>query len=917
MSTVSGAALVGRADELQRLRDCCRVLAEGSGTLVLLDGDAGAGKTRLVAEVMKAPFLPRGYAAVSAGALDYARAPYAPIRDLLVALDKRFPKVLAGNAALASALRPVLEFRPLESSTADSGDQRRILDAVVAALEKYTAAGPIVLAVEDVHWIDRASADVLLHLSRRIADLRAVVLVSFRPAEAQQDEHVRYLVAQLSRDAAVSLSLKALPESDALLLIDDLARVNLSMNVRRRICQMAEGNPLLLVEYTKLACRSPDALHGGLPMNLKALVADRLARFDPVDVDVLRVAAELGQFDSKILADVAGASRERVLETLKKARRASIVDEHPFDAGMFSFQHALIRHAITDDLLGIEREELNRRIAERLEREAAGASVNSRLAHHFRLAREREKARRYSEAAAREAMRVCAFSDAVQFFEHAVDDRALEPDTYELYRTLGDAYALAQRPHDAVRVTELLLEYALERGDADAAGEFGFELSRRRYQVLDDDGAIETISHVLRRVEGAAQPRVLFNLHATLAWYLGVLWRAKEAAVALERATALREHGDPESLVRYHEACAHIKVHGGEAGSYRADVESALAIAQSLGPSILLRRLDNAIALSAASKLDDTEFTIELCGRVERVADESLGSSAAPSLVMAAWPLFLSGQLSRAYRALQPAFAYVEDAPLLAFFFAKAGIPLALHLEDALLLRRCARPRLLENAFASRTPNVYGPVAASIAMQLRHENRASEAIALLEQSLKRLPSASNNIPLCLEAARANASAILPRALDLLLEISGESRSALAAWHLCNAYVSRGELRREHARQAAEIFESIQWVLAQAEALELGGDTAAALDIYRAAGSVAGTRRLEARSTAQSNSALSKREWEVAGLVAEGKSNRSIAEDLVLSERTVENHIASIFAKLNVRSRAEVAAYVARSAPQQA
>jgi DNA-binding NarL/FixJ family response regulator len=120
------------------------------------------------------------------------------------------------------------------------------------------------------------------------------------------------------------------------------------------------------------------------------------------------------------------------------------------------------------------------------------------------------------------------------------------------------------------------------------------------------------------------------------------------------------------------------------------------------------------------------------------------------------------------------------------------------------------------------------------------------------------------------------------------------------------------VRAQEALSAAQGFNDVRWTMYEAEALELAGERERALAIYSACGSAADVRRLEARSSAQSQSTLSKREWEVANLVAEGKSNRAIADALVLSERTVENHISSIFAKLNLRSRAEVAAFMARS-----
>lgn len=911
MSTVSGAALIGRADELHRLRECCQGIANGTGTLVLVDGDAGAGKTRLLAEVMKPPFLPRGFIAVSAGALDYARAPYAPIRDLLLALDKRFPKVLAASPALAAALRPVMDLAPVEAGSGDAGGQRLILDAVVAALEKYASASPMLLAIEDVHWIDRASADVLLHLSRRIANLRALLLVSFRPAEAQEDEDVRGLVAQLARTAAVSFSLKPLALSDALLLVDDVAPRELSMHVRRRICEMADGNPLLLVEYAKLAAQSEDALQGALPVTLKGLIADRLAGLDDVDVDILRVAAEMGEFELPLLADIAGVSAERVLATLKKARKASIVDERDDRSG-FMFRHALIRRAIADDLLSVERAMLSGRIAERLENDAQTRSQHARLAHHFAAAGKREKARHYSELAASEAMSVFAFADGAALCERAIDGRELDAQTLDLYARLAEACALAHRTGDALRVTEKLFDYALRTGDAPAIGRWGFELSRRRYALLDDLGAIEDIRRALQHVDAAAHPSLAFNLHATHAWYLGSLRRVEEAEKALAPASALFEHGDDEMRIRYYEAQAYIHVHGGKPEGFRENAESGLAIAERLGGAAYLRRLEQAVALAMASNLDDMEFALDICARFERAAASLPESVTAPYCAIMAWPLYLSGQLDRARAILAPSFTIAEDAPLIAFFLARAGIPLALHLDDSLLLRRCARPRLLETAFASNAANVFGPVAAAVAAQLRSEKRADEAAALVQQTIKRLESAANNLPLMIEAARGNVAAVMPRVFELLEDLGTQSRSARAALHLCKAYAARGQVRVQEALAAAQGFNDVRWTMYEAEALELAGERAQALEIYRRCGSAANGRRLEARSSAQSQSALSKREWEVAALVAQGKSNRAIADALVLSERTVENHISSIFAKMNLRSRAEVAAFMART-----
>ena len=880
---------------------------------MLVDGDAGAGKTRLLSEIVRPAFLPKGYASVIAGALDYARAPYGPVRDLLHLLDKRFPKVLSENRLLSVALQPVLEFRADDENVEDPAYQRHVLDAVVQAVGLYAAQSPLLLALEDVHWIDSASANVLVHLSRAIPSMRALLLVSFRPTEAREDARAQHLLSQLSRSATLSLSLGPLGPTDSMMLIEDVGGPAIPMDVRRSICKLADGNPLLLVEFARVAAENPRVLEGSLPLSLKALVADRLARFDPVDVDVLRVAAVMGEFDPRILGEIAGMDERRVIATLRKARDASIVGEQRTDGAPFVFRHALIRHAITDDLLAFETAELHARIAERLEREPLSARIHLRLAHHFHHAGAIEKSREYNRLAAAEALGVYAYSDAVQLLERAIDARPLDEATRPLYEKLTEAYAADKRPADAAAISGRLFEFALRRNAQSEIATVGFAYARQRYQMLDDEGSVEVIRRACEAIDPITEPALAFNLFATHAWYLAQLRRTGEAATALQAASALREHGEDRSLVRYYEASAVRKVHAGEGLSYRADLESALAIAEKMEPSFFVTRLNTAMAISLASVLDDMDFARTLYKRLLAISETLPVSATADTLSVAAWSMMLTGDLQTAARVIAKVLPLAEEAPLLSFSIACAGIPVALRTGDRLLLRRCARPRLLEHAFASNTANVFGPVAAVVAEQLRAQNRLDEARELVTRAMKRLSDASNNIPLVIEAARCGAAEALERGLSMLADIKHQSRSADAAWHFARACESTGDERRTFASRAAEIFHGISWTIYEAQALEFAGRSEEALEIYRRCGCTADARRLEKVGSARTNTGHSKRVLEVSALVAESRSNRSIAENLSLSERTVENHIASIFAKLSLRSRAEIAAYIARGA----
>lgn len=905
-----GAALVGRAEELEQLREHCRALTAGAGAVVLLDGEAGAGKTRLLGEVLKPPFLPKGYVAVTAGALDYARAPYAPIRDVLVALDKLYPKVLAQNAAIAQALQPVLEFKPLEAAGDDAAERRRLLDAVLDALHKYAAHAPLVLAIEDVHWIDRASADVLLHTVRDLDALRALVLVTYRASEAGGRAESRDLIAQLSRSAA-TLNIKPLSASDAMLLIQDVVPSNLPIGMRRTICELGQGNPLLLIELARHAAENPESLNGALPVSLQALVNDRLARFDEQDRDILRVCAAMDAFDPHAVADVAQAPLPAVMATLRKARTAGIVIEAPGSRDRFLFRHALIRRAITDELLGIELADLHARIARRLEAQAPSTELTARLAYHYWMAGERENARKFNALAGQAAAALYAYDDAAMLYERAIEGAVIDESARPFYIALAQTYVAGGRYRQAVDVYRQVFAYLRDQQKPAEAARIAIEVSRCCFHALEDDGCITAVREALEILDAEQEAQLAFELHGLLGWYLVHRRRTDEAQEALRQAHPLLAHGSAVAKVRYHEARAAYEVHGRGGGSWREEIEHALLVARELEPIEQIRRYANAMALSVASEIDAFDVALDLLTKCEAIvaAHPSLGHQSV--LAPSAWITFTCGRLAHARSIIDALLPYVNDAANYAFWVASVGIPLALRTGDEMLLRACARPRLLQEAFASKRQQVFGPVAAAVAEHMLSQGRPSEAAALIERTMHRLDAAGNNFDLLILASRVGSDAVADRATQMLEPWQDRSRSANACMQLIRAYRSRAPRRAELAQAAAKGFEELRWPLHRAQALELAGDLETALAVYSECGAAADVLRVERRGQSSAPGGLSKRELEVAELVAEGNSNRAIADRLALSERTVENHIASMFGKLNVRSRAEIAAFVTR------
>jgi DNA-binding CsgD family transcriptional regulator/tetratricopeptide (TPR) repeat protein len=546
-SRVSSPVFVGRADELGELVDAMAGARAGTPGLVLVGGEAGVGKSRLVAELTA--YARAADVQILAGqcvGFDEATIPLLPVIDVLRGLDDGGQDLLERGLASVSAEGPPVGLHPL------------VLDRLAAA----AATAPILLIIEDVHWADRSTLELLAYLARRLRDERVLAVATYRSDEVDRHERLRRFLADVATaPCARRLALDRLTRSQTGEQLAGILGEPPPEPLLDAVFARAEGNPFFAEE---LVAAGPEGGEG-LPATLRDMLLARIHALDPGAQAVVRVAAVGGRdVHHELLAAAAGLPEPELSDVLRGAVREHVLVA--VDDG-YAFRHALFSEAAYGELLPGERARLHAAFAAALEARAelAGgntATVAAEIAHHWLRAGDEPRALAAAVCAGTGAELVGALAEAV---EH--DKRAL---------------ALWERVPDAERLAGIDRAALLARA-ADAAAWTG-----------DAAGAIELVDAAIALHEAAAERErvaVLLQQRARFLWQLG---RAPESVPDLERAVALIP-SDPPTAARA-QALGSLGVMVMLSGQYtrsRTYAEQALAVARATGA-----RAEEAVALN-------------------------------------------------------------------------------------------------------------------------------------------------------------------------------------------------------------------------------------------------------------------------------------------------------------------------------
>ena len=832
-------ALLERAGPRAELSDAVEELVRGRGQVVLVHGEAGIGKSTLVAALLST--LPPGLRTLS-GRCD----------DLLV------PRPLGAIHELWDGV-PGRYLEPAEHSGFQTCE--------------LMATGPTVCVVEDVHWADEASLDVLGYLVRRIRSLPLLLVLTFRDDEVSAAHPLHRTLAAAPSSHCRRVGLTRLSRE----AVAQLAGVGADSEA---IYRVTGGNPFFVSEL--LAGR-----RGETPASVREAVLSRYARLDGrarTTADLVSVMP--GRCEAWLLDACLGTSEG----TVSGEAQGLLVTER--DSARF--RHELARRVVEEALSGQRRREHNAAVLRALE--AAGAP-EARLAHHARQAGDAAALVRHGLAAARLAAQSRSHREAADLYALVLEHQELlaEPDRADTWDACStEAYAAGR--NEASGAARLrALELRREIGDPLRLSESLCWLSRIRWTSGDRQGAESAAAEGVR-VLGDAAPSPELGMALSNQSGLAMLAQRDAEAIELgERAAAIAQAvGDPETVIN-------AKVNIGSSMA-RSDLDAGLALLESTARSAAEQGYDDpagrALINAAWNALD--QHRLDTAPRLIEQAlgfaeDRELSLYAAYLQVMRAMLALAQGNLPAARTAL----ASAPDAHPAPSIVVRAGIAVRSGDPDA--------GALVEEGWRVA-------VASAELQRMRPMACVRAEWAWLQSDAAALDAATTD---CYRLALRDGSAWDVGALAVwrhrgglldelpdgvpepyALELAGRTSAAAAAWE------SLGEPPAQALTLLAS--EASEDVLAAIVILDRTG-AVGLLPFARArlrGLGVASVPRGRTRRTRANPAGLTDRQFEVLRLMAANLSNQAIADRLVLSRKTVEHHVGAVLAKLGAASRAE-------------
>lgn len=536
--------LVGRDHELQEMRTLWQKTISGEGHVLLVSGEPGIGKTRLVRELMANATVTGGRALMgecfAEGGMPYA--PFAPmIRETVPGPDNAkillheyviadLIKITPGLESVYPAVVPNLALDPMT-------EQQHILESLVAWCTALAERSPVLLFFDDSHWADSATLQIIRHLAHRTRNKRVLIVLSYREIELSESTALQSVLHDFTRDrmaTRIKLTRFNYEETKELLSTLLIPTGKIDTALAKAIFRETEGNPFYVEEVCKTLLEegklclekgewvSPVIDHIDIPQSVRLTIQSRLARLPEEVQNALKLAAIFGrEFEFNLLMKAGDYAEDELIDHLEKAEQAQIIREikkgHTSSLS-FAFEHALIPGSLRESLSGLRRLRMHRQVAAAIQE--IHPEDYETLAFHYEEAGDADQALVNYRLAAKRALGVFANQEAERYFRSALELCKTDEGRAEILAGLGEAAYRNGKQKDAENAFEEAVVLFRKLRNFDAMARL-FSLAARAAWYMDNAKAgLELCQRGMAEMpEGIENEGMAMLLHETARAY--------------------------------------------------------------------------------------------------------------------------------------------------------------------------------------------------------------------------------------------------------------------------------------------------------------------------------------------------------------------------------------------------------------